>query len=112
MVHGSEWEENAARHPHTAGSLYGYQKKEIAKGAICKCLKRKSRKSSGEGSATRSRMRIVGIHPVVFVRVASKGLTGYGTWKSAQTLEQKRFRIAELWNCGSKGIAIAGEERT
>jgi hypothetical protein len=87
MVRGPEWEENSARHLHIPGSLHGYQKKEIAKGAICKCVKRKSRKSSGEGSATSSRMGIVGIHAVVFVRVASKGLTGYGTWKSAQTLE-------------------------
>ncbi len=26
----------------------------------------------------------MGATPVVFVRVASKGLTGYGEWKSAQ----------------------------
>jgi hypothetical protein len=31
----------------------------------------------------------VGIHPAVFVRVASKGVTGYGTWKSAQRIENK-----------------------
>ena len=36
----------------------------------------------------------VGIHPAVFVRVASKGLTGYGTWKSAQRIENKGFAIA------------------
>jgi hypothetical protein len=34
-------------------------------------------------------MGIVGIHPAVFVRVASKGLAGYGTWKSAQRAENK-----------------------
>jgi hypothetical protein len=33
-------------------------------------------------SGASSRMGIFGIHPTVFVRVASKGLTGYGTWKS------------------------------
>jgi hypothetical protein len=36
-------------------------------------------------------MGIVGIHPAVFVRVASKGLTGYVTWKSAQRTENKGF---------------------
>jgi hypothetical protein len=36
-------------------------------------------------------MGIFGIHPAVFVRVASKGLTGYGTWKSAQRIENKGF---------------------
>jgi hypothetical protein len=34
--------------------------------------------------------------PVVFVRVASKGLTGYGTWKSAQRIENKGFAKAVL----------------
>jgi hypothetical protein len=37
-------------------------------------------------------MEIVGIHPAVFVRVASKGLTGYVTWKSAQALEKKALK--------------------
>jgi hypothetical protein len=42
-------------------------------------------------------MGIVGIHPAVFVRVAhpdgqaGKGVTGYGTWKSAQRTENKGF---------------------
>jgi hypothetical protein len=36
-------------------------------------------------------MGIVGIHPAVFVRVASKGLAGYGTWKSAQRAENNGF---------------------
>jgi hypothetical protein len=39
-------------------------------------------------------MGIVGIHPAVFVRVASKGVAGYGTWKSAQPLENKGFANA------------------
>jgi hypothetical protein len=30
--------------PHTPGSLHGYQKKGIAKGAICKRMKRKRMK--------------------------------------------------------------------
>jgi hypothetical protein len=30
--------------PYTPGSLHGYQKKEFAKGAVCKPLKRKSMK--------------------------------------------------------------------
>jgi len=40
------------------------------------------------------RMGIVGIHPAVFVRVANTGLTGYGTWKSAQRIENKGFANA------------------
>jgi hypothetical protein len=36
-------------------------------------------------------MGIVGIHPAVFVRVASKGLTAYVTWKSAQHEENRGF---------------------
>jgi hypothetical protein len=36
-------------------------------------------------------MGVVGTHPEVFVRVASKGVTGYGTWKSAQRIENKGF---------------------
>jgi hypothetical protein len=36
-------------------------------------------------------MGIVGTHPAVFVRVASKGVTGYGTWKSAERIENKRL---------------------
>ncbi|HET8925434.1 MAG TPA: hypothetical protein VFN26_20795 [Candidatus Acidoferrum sp.] len=31
----------------------------------------------------------IGVHPAVFVRVANKRLTAYGTWKSAQVLENK-----------------------
>jgi len=30
----------------------------------------------------------LGIPPAVFVRVANKGLTGYGKWKSAQAAEK------------------------
>ena len=41
-----------------------------------------------------SRMGIVGTHPAVFVRVANTGLTGYGTWKSAQRAENKGFANA------------------
>jgi hypothetical protein len=39
-------------------------------------------------------MGIVGIPPAVFVRVANKGDTGYGTWKSAQRKENRRFANA------------------
>ena len=31
----------------------------------------------------------VGIHPAVFVRVASKGLIGYGTWKSTEAIDSR-----------------------
>jgi hypothetical protein len=36
-------------------------------------------------------MGIVGILPAVFVRAANTGLTGYGTWKSVQRIENKGF---------------------
>jgi hypothetical protein len=39
-------------------------------------------------------MGIVGMHPAVFVRVASKELTGYGTWKSLQGAENMGFASA------------------
>jgi len=39
-------------------------------------------------------MGIVVTHPAVFVRVASKGLTGYGTWKSGQQAENRGFAKA------------------
>jgi hypothetical protein len=43
------------------------------------------------GAALQFQNGIVGIHPAVFVRVASKGLAGYGTWKSAQRAENNGF---------------------
>ena len=46
-------------------------------------------------------MGIVGIHPAVFVRVASTGVTGYGTWKSAQRIENKGFGKRPF--CGAVG---------
>jgi hypothetical protein len=33
----------------------------------------------------------VELQPAVFVRVATKGLTGYGTWKSAQGYDFNRL---------------------
>jgi hypothetical protein len=36
-------------------------------------------------------MGIFGVHPAVFVRVASKGLTGFGTLESLQGIEKKGF---------------------
>jgi len=30
-------------------------------------------------------------HPAVFVKVANEGVAGYGTWKSAQRIENKGF---------------------
>jgi len=47
-------------------------------------------------------MGIVGTHPAVFVRVASKGLTAYRTWKSAEAIENKgrksrRFLRKDPW---------------
>jgi len=38
----------------------------------------------------------VGIHPAVFVRVANKGLAGYGTWKSVEVAEKKGDRKRDL----------------
>jgi hypothetical protein len=44
----------------------------------------------------RSRMGIFGVHPAVFVRVASKGLTGYVTWKSAERIENRGLTNARF----------------
>ncbi len=32
--------------------------------------------------------------PAVFVRVANKGVTGYGTWKSGEAIEKTEVRTA------------------
>jgi hypothetical protein len=37
-------------------------------------------------------MGIVGTHPAVFVRVANKGLAGYGTWKSIRKMGDRDER--------------------
>ena len=55
-------------------------------------MKRKSGDRCGERMQLSSRMGIVCIHPAVFVRVASKGLTGYVTWKSAEALDSMGHR--------------------
>jgi hypothetical protein len=52
-------------------------------------MKRKSADHFEERMLLSSRMGIVGTHPAVFVRVASKGLTGYVTWKSGEALDSK-----------------------
>jgi hypothetical protein len=59
---------------------------------------------------------IVGTHPAVFVRVANKGVTGYGTWKSAEQCERKRLSewrivtgdsclpmVTEVWKTSGAG---------
>src|SRR6266849_9863728 len=49
----------------------------------------------------------VGIHPAAFVRVASKGLTGYGTGKSAQRTENKGFANAPFArNCEQRSKTV------
>jgi hypothetical protein len=55
-------------------------------------MKRKSADHFEETMLLSSRMGIVGTHPAVFVRVASKGLTGYVTWKSGEALDSKGHR--------------------
>jgi len=52
--------------------------------------------ATGRREALSSIMGIIGIHPAVFVRVANTGLTGYGTWKSAEGVEKKGDRKQDL----------------
>jgi len=51
----------------------------------------------GEGCSI---LGIVGTHPAVFVRVANKGVAGYGTWKKVRKMGDKgkfgRERAGEL----------------
>src|SRR6266436_9452043 len=54
-----------------------------------KCVKTKVDAQRGMSS----RMGILGTHPAVFVRVANKGVAGYGTWK----------RVRKTGDRGSKG---------
>jgi hypothetical protein len=57
-------------------------------------------------------MGIVGVYPAVYIRAASKELTVYGTWKSAQGADLKEFifgfsRASSSWHvalaCGGQG---------
>jgi len=43
--------------------------------------------------------------PAVFVRVANKGVTGYGTWKSAEAIEKTGVREAFVAVDGATGRA-------
>jgi hypothetical protein len=46
-------------------------------------------------------------HPAVFIRVANKELTGYGTWKSAETAENKELIFAlSAHETGSKAREV------
>src|SRR5882672_6304772 len=69
-------------HPYTPHPMHECQKKGVVRRAICKCMKRNNEDGSSGRMAWDSRMGIVGTHPAVFVRVANKGVAGYGTWKS------------------------------
>jgi hypothetical protein len=53
-------------------------------------------------------MGIVGVHPAVFVRVASKGVRGYGKWKSGEVID---FRGIVLCGSGSFLKESGGGER-
>jgi hypothetical protein len=43
-----------------------------------------------------SKMGRVDIHPAVFVRVAGKGLRGYGTWKSVEAIDSRILASSDL----------------
>ena len=88
-----------------AKSAESLEKKRVEfPGSAKKCkrvrnsLKRKNLNMVGsdEWRGRSSRMGIVGIHPAVFVRVARKGLRGYGTWKSAQGIDFKEVILARF----------------
>ena len=49
--------------------------------------------------------------PAVFVRVASKGLTGYGTWKSVRRMEDRLVRSVREHN-RQRHSDIEGVRRT
>ncbi len=56
-----------------------------------------------------SRMGIVGIHPAVFVRVANKGVTGYGTWKSVRRMGRSRSERPNVGRLEEReGISLEG----
>jgi len=46
----------------------------------------------------RTVLGIVGTHPAVFVRVANKGVTGYGTWKKVRKTKGWNVCRFEGWN--------------
>jgi hypothetical protein len=57
-------------------------------------------------------MGIVGAHPAVFVRVANKGLRGYGTWKSAEVnekrgdIDREKLRVVRSEWCRNGRVGI------
>ena len=62
--------------------------------------------ASDECRVASSRMGIVGVHPAVFVRVASKGLTGYGTWKSAQGTDLKEPILVTIRGSFRRSVTV------
>jgi hypothetical protein len=52
---------------------------------------------------------LFGIHPAVFVKVASKGVTGYVTWKSGRTVENTRGKIVGV---SGRPEVTSGMQRT
>jgi len=81
-VRSEEGKDNAER-PRTQRSRGdGEQKRKVGS----KWLVTRSGQA-GDSCLVSSRMGRIPPHPAVFVRVASKGLTAYGTWKSVRKME-------------------------
>ena len=110
MVRGSEWERIQRGTPTPTAVCMVIKRKEDAKVAICKCLKRKGTKSSDEGSTNEFQNGNYWYTPGSF-RKSGKQRT-YGIRNLEECVRRLNKKDLASRNCGSKGIAIAGEERT
>ena len=56
-------------------------------------------------------MGIVDIHPAFCVRAASKGLRGYGTWKSAQGTDLKEPILVTIHGSFRRSVTVVVKGR-
>jgi hypothetical protein len=77
---------------HPQATMQEYENKGVAGGATGEVVENKGAVLHTKGTQNRARRKIFGLKdvtPAVFVRVASKGLTAYVKWKSAEALGNK-----------------------
>jgi len=51
-------------------------------------------------------MGIVGTHPAVFVRVANKGVAGYGSWKKVPKMGDREIGGMGIGRCGGRQFKV------
>src|SRR6266849_995009 len=64
------------------------------------------RRRERRGRVAGSRMGIVGTHPAVFVRVANKGVAGYGSWKKVPKMGDREIGGMGIGRCGGRQFKV------